>query len=48
MTGGIAVVLDVVGAVGQIAAAALCVMVIREVTSRQELKNQLIASGRLV
>jgi hypothetical protein len=48
MSGGIAVVLDVVGAVGQIAAAALCVMVIREVTARQELKNQLIASGRLV
>lgn len=48
MSGGIAVVLDVVGAIGQIAAAALCVMVIREVTARQELKNQLIASGRLV
>ena len=48
MTGGIAAVLDVAGAIGQIVAAVLCVMVIREVTARQERKNQLIASGQLV
>jgi hypothetical protein len=48
MSGGLAVALDVIGAIGQIVAAVLCVMVIREVTARQEHKNQLIASGQLV
>ena len=48
MSGGIAVALDVVGATSQIAAAVLCVMVIRAVTARQERKNQLIAGGQLV
>jgi len=41
-------VFDVVGGSVQIVAAVLCVMVIREVTARQERKNQLIASGQLV
>jgi Domain of unknown function (DUF4328) len=48
MSGGVAAVLDVIGAIGQIVAAVLCVMVIREVTARQERKNQLIESGQLV
>jgi Domain of unknown function (DUF4328) len=48
MSGGVAVVLDVIGAIGQIVAAVLCVMVIREVTARQERKNQLVESGQLV
>lgn len=41
-------VLDVIGSVGQIIAAVLVVMVIREVTARQERKNELISSGQLV
>lgn len=48
LNGGGAVALDVIGGVIQIAAAVLCVMVIREVTARQERKNELIASGQLV
>jgi uncharacterized protein DUF4328 len=48
ITGGIAAVLDLIGAIGLVAAAVLCVMVIRDVTARQERKNQLIASGQLV
>jgi uncharacterized protein DUF4328 len=48
MSGGIAVVSDVIGAIGQVVAAVLCVMVIREVTARQERKNQLITGGQLV
>lgn len=41
-------VLDVIGSVGQIIAAVLVVMVIREVTARQERKNELITSGQLI
>ena len=48
LNGGAAVALDIIGGVIQIAAAVLCVMVIREVTARQERKNELIASGQLV
>ena len=48
LNGGVAAALDVLGGIGQMAAAVLCVMVIRDVTARQERKNQLIASGQLV
>ena len=41
-------VFDVVGGAVQIVAAVLCVMVIRDVTARQERKNALIAGGQLV
>lgn len=46
--GSAGVVLDVMGSANQIAAAVLLVMVIREVTARQERKNELITSGQLV
>ncbi|HET7339114.1 MAG TPA: DUF4328 domain-containing protein [Candidatus Dormibacteraeota bacterium] len=48
LSGPIAAVFDVAGGAVQIVAAVLCVMVIREVTARQERKNRLIASGQLV
>ena len=41
-------ILDMVANVIGIGAAVLCVLVIRDVTARQERKNQLIASGQLV
>ena len=46
--GSAGVVFDVIGSAGQIAAAVLVVMVIRDVTARQERKNELITSGQLV
>lgn len=42
------VVLDAIGGAGQVAAAMVVVMVIRQVTARQERKNELITSGQLV
>jgi len=48
ITGPGGAVFDVMGGALQIAAAVLCVMVIREVTKRQEHKNELIAGGQLI
>ena len=48
LSGGAAAVMDVVGGAGQVAAALLCVMVIRRLTARQERKNEMIAGGHLV
>lgn len=48
LSGGVAAVFDCLGGIGQVAAAVLCVMVIRQVTARQEHKNALIAGGQLV
>lgn len=47
-TGPTALVFDVVGGVAQIVAAVLVVMVIRQLTARQDRKNELITSGQLV
>lgn len=46
--GSVGVVFDVIGSAALIAAAILAVMVVREVTARQERKNELITSGQLV
>ena len=48
INGSAAVALDVIGGLAQIVAAVLVVMVIREVTARQDKKNELITSGQLV
>ncbi len=48
LSGAGAVAFDVVGGLALCAAAGLCILVIRDVTARQERKNQLIAGGQLV
>ncbi|HSS62258.1 MAG TPA: DUF4328 domain-containing protein [Candidatus Limnocylindrales bacterium] len=48
MTGPSAAVLDVIGGVALAVAAVLCILVVRDVTARQERKNQLIVTGQLV
>lgn len=47
-TGPVGVVFDVTGGVAQIVAVVLVVMVIRQLTARQDQKNELITSGQLV
>ena len=46
--GSVGLVFDVIGGAAQIAAAVLVVMVIRQLTARQDRKNELITSGQLV
>jgi uncharacterized protein DUF4328 len=48
LSGTAAATLDVVGGLGICVAAVLCILVVREVTARQERKSQLIAGGQLV
>jgi hypothetical protein len=48
LTGTPAAVLEVLGGLFTVAAGWLCILVVREVTARQERKNQLIATGQLV
>lgn len=48
LSGAAAALFDVLAGACLVVAALLCMRMVREVTARQELKNQLIASGRLV
>jgi uncharacterized protein DUF4328 len=48
LSGTAAAIFDVVGGMGICVAAALCILIVRDVTARQERKSQLIASGQLV
>jgi hypothetical protein len=48
LSGTGAAIFDVIGGLGLCAAAAMAILVVREVTARQESKNQLITSGQLV
>ncbi len=43
-----AIVFDVIGGAGTCIAAVFCIRVVRDVTARQERKNELISSGHLV
>jgi hypothetical protein len=47
VNGQAAVVLDILGGVAFIAAAVLAIQVIRQLTARQDRKNDLIVSGQL-
>jgi hypothetical protein len=48
LSGGVSIVLDIVGGVGFIGAAVFAIQVVRQLTDRQDRKSEMIRSGQLI